>query len=67
MRDEHRLALASVQHPVQRAAESVSDHSLIAADPAATPTAEEVLPALEVLHVEVARARTLIQHLADRS
>jgi hypothetical protein len=67
MRDEHRLALASVLHPVQRAAESVGDHSLIAADPAAAPTADEVLRALEVLHVEVARARTLVQQLADRS
>jgi hypothetical protein len=67
MRDEHRVALASVLHPVRHAAESISEHIGIAKNPAATPTADEALRALDLLQAEVARARTLVQRLAERT
>ncbi|MGP4102220.1 hypothetical protein [Nonomuraea sp. KM90] len=66
MRDEHRVALAAVLHPVRQAAEGVSDQIWIVNDPTATPTADEALRALDMLQAEVARARTLVQRLGQR-
>jgi hypothetical protein len=66
MNDEHRVALAAVLHPVRQAADVIRDHMRIVHDPAATPTTDETLRALDTLQAEVARARTLVQRLADQ-
>lgn len=67
MDERDRVALVSVLHPVRHAAEGVLDQIWICNDDTASPTAEESLRALDLLAAEVARARTLVQRLADDS
>lgn len=66
MNGTQRVALFSVLHPVRAAAEGVLDQIWIAEDESAMPTAEEALRALRLLQIEVGRATTLVQRLADR-